>query len=266
MARPTWTGTISFALLSVPVKLFTAQRPKDIRFNQIEKSTGVRIKQKKVSGETGDEVTNEDVVRGFDLGGGRYVYVDDNELDALAPRDAANEKTIQILDFVDLADIDPIYYDKAYYIAPDKGGLRPYALLVAAMKATGKVAVAKVVMRTKEYLTTIRPVGDHLCMETMFFADEVVDPGEIDELDAVAGVQIAEKELDMAKMLVETTAGEFEPSKYRDEYREMVLAMIEAKSAGEVFEAPKSEDAPRVVDLMAALEASLAAAKARKSA
>ena len=264
-ARPIWTGTVSFALLSVPVKLYTATRSKDISFNQIEKSTGGRIKQKRVSATTGEEVAADDIVKGYDLGGERYVVIEPDELEALAPRDAANERTIQILDFVDLADIDPIYYEKAYYIAPDKGGARPYALLVKAMTETKKVAIAKVVLRSKEYLTAIRPLGDMLCMETMLFADEVVNPAEIDGLPDHA-ISIAEKELDMAKMLVETSASAFEPSKYKDEYRERVMALIDAKSAGEIYEVPLTEEAPKVVDLMAALEASLAAAKARKSA
>ena len=263
MARPTWTGTISFALLSVPVKLYTAQRQKDISFNQLERNTGARIKQKRVSSVSGEEITAEDVVKGYDLGGGRYVEIDQAELDDLAPRDAMNEKTIQIVDFVDLSEIDPLYYEKGYYIAPDKGGARPYALLVAAMRETNKVAIAKVVMRGKEYLTAIRPLGNLLCMETMLYADEVVDPAEIDGLPGE--VEIAEKELNMAKMLVETSAGAFDPSQYRDEYREKVMALIEAKAEGRTIEAPALAEPAKVVDLMAALEASLAAAKARKA-
>ena len=262
-ARPTWSGTVSFALLSIPVKLYTATRSKDISFNQIEKSTGGRIKQKKVSATTGEEVASEDIVKGYDLGGDRYVIVEPDELEALAPKDRNNEKTIQILDFVNMDDIDPIYFEKAYYLAPDKGGARPYALLAKAMVASKKVAIAKVVLRQKEYLTAIRPVGDMLCIETMYFPDEVVDPAEIDGLGAE--IEIAEKELDMAKMLVEASSGEFDPSKYKDEYREKVLAMIEAKAAGATYEAPVQEEAPKVVDLMAALEASLAAAKAKKA-
>jgi DNA end-binding protein Ku len=256
---------VSFALLSVPVKLYTATRAKDISFNQIEKSTGQRIKQKRVSSVSGEEVAGDDIVKGYDLGGDRYVLVEPDELDALAPRDAMNEKTIQILDFVSLDDIDPIFYEKAYYLAPDKGGARPYALLARAMAETKKVAIAKVVMRTKEYITAIRPVGDYLCMATMLYADEIVPTSEIDGLPGGA-MEIAPKELEMAKMLVETSAGEFEPEKYRDEYRDRVLELIEAKAAGQTYEPPKLEEAPKVVDLMAALEASLAAAKAKKSA
>jgi DNA end-binding protein Ku len=265
MARPIWTGTISFALLSVPVKLFTATRSKDISFNQLERSTGKRIKQKRVSSETGEEVSADEIVKGYELSKDRYVVVEPDELEALAPTDATNEKTVQILDFIDGSEIDPIYYEKGYYIAPDKGGARPYSLLVQAMKATNKVAIAKVVMRQKEYVVAIRPKGDYLCMETMLFQDELVEPSEIDELANVT-TELNEKELDMAKMLVETTASTFDPAKYKDEYREKVLALIEAKAAGETYEAPQEDKPAQVVDLMAALEASLAAAKARKSA
>jgi DNA end-binding protein Ku len=262
-ARPTWSGTVSFALLSIPVKLYTATRSKDISFNQIEKSTGGRIKQKKVSATTGEEVASEDILKGYDLGGDRYVIVEPEELEALSPKDRNNEKTIQILDFVAMTDIDPLYFEKGYYLAPDKGGARPYALLAKAMTESKKVAIAKVVLRQKEYLTAIRPLNGMLCMETMYFHDEVVSPSEIDGLET--NIDIAEKELDMAKMLVEASSGEFEPAKYKDEYRERVLAMIEAKAAGTAFEMPVAEEAPKVVDLMAALEASLAAAKAKKA-
>ena len=262
--RPIWTGTVSFALLSVPVKLYTATRSKDISFNQIEKSTGARVKQKKVSSVTGDELAAEDIVKGYKLGGDSYVFVESEELDALAPRDAANERTIRILDFVNLSEIDPVYFEKAYYIAPERGGLRPYALLARAMQETGKVAIAKVVMHNREYLTAIRAVGNVLCMETMLFSDEVVSSSEIDGIPE-AGIDIPERELDMAKMLVETSSGAFEPEKYRDEYRDRVMAMIEAKAAGQTFEVPQPDEPAKVVDLMAALEASLAAARAKKA-
>jgi DNA end-binding protein Ku len=265
MARPVWNGTISFALLSVPVKMFTATRAKDISFNQLERSTGARIKQKKVSAATGEEVSTEDIVKGYELRKDEYVVIEPEELESLAPRDASNDRVIQILDFVDASEIDPIHYEKAYYVAPDKGGARPYALLVKAMKSANKVAVAKVVLRQKEYLTALRPKGDFLCLETMFFADEVIDPAEIDELQNIPN-DINERELDMAKMLVETSSSAFDPTQYKDEYRDKVLALIESKAAGRTYELPKTEEAPKVVDLMAALEASLAAAKAKKSA
>lgn len=265
MARPVWNGTISFALLSVPVKLFTATRAKDISFNQLERSTGARIKQKRVSASTGDEVSADQIVKGYEVRKDEYVIIEPDELESLVPHDAANDRVIQILDFVDAADIDPVHYEKAYYVAPDKGGARPYALLVKAMSAAQKVAIAKVVLRQKEYLTALRPKGDVLCLETMYFADEVVDPAEIDELHGSTS-ELNERELDMAKLLIETSSSEFDPSKYRDEYRDRVLALIESKAAGTSFEAPQALETPKVVDLMAALEASLAVAKAKKSA
>jgi DNA end-binding protein Ku len=240
--------------------MYSATRSKDISFNQLEKSTGERIKQKRVSSVTGEEVATDDIVKGYDMGGGRYVLIDPEELEALAPKDANNEKTIVIQEFVDANEIDPVYYEKPYYIGPDKGGARAYRLLVKAMTEMNKVAIAKVVIRQKEYLTTLRPKGDVICMETMLFHDEVIDPADVEELK-VEGSEIAQKELDMAKMLIETSSGAFEPSKYKDEYREKVLQMIEAKATGTVYEAPKAEEPAKVVDLMAALEASLAAMK-----
>ena len=166
---------------------------------------------------------------------------------------------------MDATQIDPVHYEKAYYVAPDKGGARPYALLVQAMTAANKVAIAKVVLRQKEYLTALRPKGSVLCLETMYFADEVVDPNEIDEL-AAAAPELNDRELDMAKMLVEASSTDFEPAKYTDDYRAKVMALIESKAAGHTYEAPALSEAPKVLDLMAALEASLAAAKAKKSA
>jgi DNA end-binding protein Ku len=260
MARPIWSGTISFALLSVPVKLYSATRSKDISFNQIERATNQRIKQKRVSAVSGEEVPVDQIVKGYDLGGERYVFIEPDELDALVPRDANNERTIAIQEFVDEDEIDPVYYEKPYYIGPDKGGSRAYRLLVKAMADTNKVAIAKVVIRQKEYLTTLRAKGDVLCMETMLFHDEVIDPADLDEL-RVEGSEIATRELDMAKMLIETSTAPFEPSKYRDDYRERVMDLIEAKAAGTTYEMPTPEEPPKVVDLMAALEASLAAMK-----
>jgi DNA end-binding protein Ku len=263
MARSIWTGAISFGLVTVPVKLYSAVNRKTVRFHQLHGQTGVRIQQRRVDPSTGDDVPYEDIVKGFEIGPDRYVVIQPEELEALDPR---KTKTIDIEDFVDLADIDPIYYDHPYYLAPGAGGAKPYRLLLEAMRETGKVGIAKVVIRQKEQLVAVRPMqGDVLGMATMIFADEVVDSDRIEELDAVREVEINDRELAIAQQLVDSLAGDFEPEKYRDTYREEVLALIERKAAGEeVAVQPVAEAAEEPVpDLMAALKASLDAVRER---
>ena len=257
MARSMWTGAISFGLVTVPVKLYSAVSRKTVRFHQLSSTTGVRIQQKRVDPTTGDEVPYDDIVKGFEIGPDRYVIIEPGELEALDPK---KTKTIEIEDFVDLSDIDPILYDHPYYLAPGAGGAKPYRLLLEAMRESGKVAIAKVVIRQKENLVAIRPMeGDVLGMATMIFADEVVDPERIDELDTAREVEINDRELSIAKQLVESLSGEFEPGKYHDTYREDVLALIERKAAGEeIAIQPAPEEKPtEVPDLMSALQASL---------
>ena len=266
MARSIWTGAISFGLVTVPVKLYSAVNRKTVRFHQLSGSTGVRIAQKRVDPSTGDEVPYEDIVKGFELAPDRYVIIQPEELEALDPK---KTKTIDIEDFVELADIDPIYYDHPYYLAPGAGGAKPYRLLLEAMRETGKVAIAKVVIRQKEQLVALRPMeGDVLGMATMIFADEVVEADRIDELEAVREVEVTKRELDIAGQLVESLAGDFEPEKYRDTYREEVLALIERKASGEdIAVQPAAEEAEEPVpDLMAALKASLDAVRERDGA
>jgi DNA end-binding protein Ku len=263
MARSIWTGAISFGLVTVPVKLYSAVNRKTVRFHQLHGTTGVRIQQKRVDPTTGEEVPYEDIVKGFEIGPDRYVIIEPGELEALDPK---KTKTIEIEDFVDLSDIDPILYDHPYYLAPGAGGAKPYRLLLEAMRESGKVAIAKVVIRQKENLVAIRPMeGDVLGMATMIFADEVVDPDRIDELDTAREVDVSDRELAIAKQLVESLSGEFEPGKYRDTYREEVLALIERKAAGEeIAVQPAREEAEEPVpDLMAALKASLDAVRER---
>jgi DNA end-binding protein Ku len=263
MARSIWTGAISFGLVTVPVKLYSAVSRKTVRFHQLNGPTGVRIQQKRVDPSTGDEVSYDDIVKGFEIGPDRYVIIEPGELESLDPK---KTRTIEIEDFVDLADIDPIMYDHPYYLAPGAGGAKPYRLLLEAMRESGKVAIAKVVIRQKENLVAIRPMdGDVLGMATMIFADEVVDPERIDELDAAREVDVNDRELSIAKQLVESLSGEFEPDKYRDTYREDVLALIERKAAGEeiAVQPAKEEDEEPVPDLMAALKASLDAVRER---
>jgi len=261
MARSIWTGAISFGLVTVPVKLYSAVNRKTVRFHQLSGKSGVRISQKRVDPSTGDEVAYDDIVKGFELTPDRYVVIEPGELETLQPK---KTKTIEIEDFVELSDIDPIYYDHPYYLAPGTGGAKPYRLLVEAMRETDRVAIARVVIRSKEALVAVRPMGDHvLGMSTMLFPDEVVDPDSIDEISATAEVDVTKRELDIAKQLVESLAGPFEADKYHDTYRQEVLDLIERKAAGEeiaVQPATDEEEEP-VPDLMAALKASLDAVR-----
>lgn len=264
MARAIWSGSISFGLVTIPVKLYNAVSRRTVHFNQLDSRTNSRIKQKRVSGDDGSEVPSEHLVKGYELGSGNYVIVTDDELAALDPK---AQRTIEIEEFVDLAEIDPIYYDSAYYLAPDQATVKPYALLAEAMERSQKVGIARFVMRTKQYLAAIRPVDGKLVLSTMVYPDEVNAPAEIPELADVEGVEVSDRELDMAEQLVESLAAEFEPAKFHDTYREQVLALIERKAAGEqeVVAAPAAPSAEKVVDLMAALEASVKEAKAARS-
>ena len=260
MPRSMWSGAISFGLVNVPVKLYSAVNKKTVRFHQLNGRTGHRIAQKRTDAQTGDEVAFEDIVKGYELTKDRYVVITPDELETLDP---VKSRSIDIEDFVDLADIDPVYYDHPYYLVPDKGAAKAYGLLLDAMRESGKVAIAKVVIRSKEQLVAIRPArGDVLMMETMIFADEVVPPDSIDDLPAADDLNVSDRELKMAQQLIESLTSDFEPEKYKDEYREKVLQMIERKASGEeITVQPEAPQPARVPDLMAALEASLAAVK-----
>jgi len=260
MPRSIWSGAISFGLVNVPVKLFSAVSPKDVRFHQLDAKTKSRVRQKRVSAATGEEVPYEEIVKGYELGPDTYVTITPEELEALDPKAT---KSIDIEDFVDLDQIDPVFYERPYYLVPDKGGAKAYALLREAMRETNKVGIARLVLRTKQYLAAIRPMDDALVLETMLFADEVVPP---DELDLPGKeIEVTEREEKMARQLIDSLTTDFDPEKYRDEYRERVLELIEQKAAGqEIVVEDTAEEAPKVVDLMAALEASLAAVKKSK--
>jgi DNA end-binding protein Ku len=258
MPRPIWSGSVSFGLVNVPVKLMTATSQKDVRFHQLHDADGGRINQKRVCSLDGEEVEYGHIVKGYDLGGGRYVRVEPEELAAI---DVEATRTIDIEEFVDLADIDPVYFERSYYLVPDGRAEKPYALLVETMARTGKVAVGRFVLRTKQYLATIRARDGILILATMLYADEVVDPEEL-EVPTAQDTIPTERELSMATQLVESLSAGFEPDKYHDDYREKVLALIEAKADGEIVTQPEAPAAAApVVDLMAALEASLAQAK-----
>jgi DNA end-binding protein Ku len=260
MARAVWSGSISFGLVNIPVKLFNAVSRRSVSFNQIDSRTGSRIRMQRVSAVDGTEVPYEAIVKGYELAPDRYVLIEPEELDALDPEAT---HTIDIEEFIDLAEIDPIFYDAAYYVAPVKGTEKPYALLVRAMEEEGKVAIARFVMRTKQYLAALRPKDGKLVISTMVYADEVIPTDEVRELDGLDDLDVSDRELLMAKQLIESLTAEFEPDKFRDEYRDKVLELIERKSEGieTVVEAPAPAEEPKVVDLLAALEASVKEAR-----
>lgn len=260
MPRAIWSGSISFGLVNIPIKLYNAVTRKTVHFNQIDTRSNSRIKQQRVSTADGTEVPGEALAKGYELTPGQYVVLSDDELAALDPEAS---RAIEIEQFVDLADIDPVYYDAAYLVAPDPATVKPYALLCKAMEESGKVGIARFVMRTKQYLAAIRPMDGKLALSTMVYADEVNDPASIPEIEAAAGVEVGDKELKMARQLVESLSEPWDPSVFHDTYREQVMDLIERKAAGktELVEAPAAASSDKVVDLMAALEASVAAAK-----
>jgi DNA end-binding protein Ku len=265
MPRPIWSGSISFGLVNVPVKLFSAVNQQDVRFNQLHKDDGGRIKQKRVCSIDGAEVAFEDVVKGYEIGPDRYVTIDPEELAALDPKAT---QTIDIEEFVDLEQIDPIFYEHAYYLVPDKRAEKAYTLLTEAMLRSNKVGIARFVMRTKQYLAALRPTGPALVLSTMLYADEVVPVERLDGLPEPGdNASVSDKELAMAESLIESLSVEtFDPTKFHDEYREQVLDLIARKAAGETIEAPVAiEQGGKVLDLMAALEASVKAAKEKRA-
>ena len=264
MARSIWSGAISFGLVNVPVKVFTAVRKKDVRFHQLHEKDGARVQQKRVCSLDGEEVPYEEIAKGYEIGSGQYVMIEPDELDALDPEAT---HTIDIEDFVELDQIDPLFYDSSYYLVPDERGSKPYRLLLEAMQDANRVGIATVVMRTKQYLVAVRPLGNALVMSTMNFVDEVVPQEDLEGLPT-GRVKVSDRELKMANQLIDSLAGDFDPEKYKDTYREQVLELIEKKAAGQEIVAPAAPEKPApVIDLMAALEASLAAAKdGRKSA
>jgi DNA end-binding protein Ku len=260
MPRAIWSGSISFGLLNVPVKLYSAVSKKSVSFRELRASDGSRIRHKRVAEADGEEVSYDEIVKGYEIAPDQYVRITREELDEIDPK---KTRAIEIQDFVDLDEIDPIYFDHPYYLGPAEGAEKPYALLTKAMGDSRKVAIARFVLRNKEHLAAIRPLGNVLTMATMRFADEVAPADEVAaDIDADGG-KPKQREVEMAKSLIESLTTEFDPSSYRDEYREELLALIERKARGEevveaVSEAPQPTKAP---DLMAALEESLAAVR-----
>jgi DNA end-binding protein Ku len=261
MPSAIWTGSISFGLVQVPVRLVSATKSRDVSFNQLEEGTGARIRYKKVSDQTGEEVPPDKIKRGYEISKGRYVMIEPDELDVLRPK---GSHAIEIEEFIDLDEIDPLYFEQPYYLVPDAKGVKPYKLLVEAMNELNKVAIGRIIVRSKERLVAIRTVDDMLCIETMRYADEVLPREGLVPSDD--DVELTDREVAMARQLVESLASEeFLPEKYHDEYREQVLDLIERKAAGESIVAEPMVEAPaKVLDLVAALEASLEKAQHAK--
>lgn len=253
--RSTWSGSLSFGLVNVPVKLYTAVSEKDVRFNLLHAGCGSRIQQKRVCAKDGCEVSAEQIVKGFEVEKGKWVTVTPEELASV------ETKTIAIEAFVDAREIDPVYFASTYWVGPGEHAERPYALLLGAMAKTGKAAIAKVTMRGKEQLCCVRARGGVLALSTLNYADEVNGTADI----APEVPEVSEREMALAERLIESQAASFDPAAYRDEHRAKVLALIERKAAGETVEIAAEKPAAPVIDLAAALEASLAAKPAAKA-
>jgi DNA end-binding protein Ku len=257
MARAIWSGSISFGLLNVPVRMYSAVARRNIALREIRESDSARIKHRRVAEGTDEEVPYDEIIKAYELTPGQYVPLTKDEMKALAPE---KTRAIDVQDFVDLTEIDPMYFDSPYYLGPADGAEKAYSLLAKAMKASGKVAIARFVLRSKENLAAIRSDGKVLTLTTMRFADEVVPVDELEILPDKAAKPV-KREQEMAEQLIESLSTDFEPTAYHDEYREQLLSLIERKAEGKEIvasdtEAPKATKAP---DLMAALEESIAA-------
>ncbi len=259
MARAIWSGTISFGLLNVPVKLYSAVARRNIALREIREADSARIKHRRVAEGTDEEVPYENIVKAYELSPGQYVPLSKDEMAALAPE---KTRAIDVQDFVDIEEIDPMYFDSPYYLGPAEGAEKAYSLLAAAMENSGKAAIARFVFRNKEHLAALRSADGVLTLTTMRFHDEVVPPGELDVLPEKKQ-KVAKREREMAEQLIASLSTEFDPDQYRDEYREQLLALIERKAEGKEIVAPEAEEpqATKAPDLMAALEESIAAVK-----
>jgi DNA end-binding protein Ku len=264
MPRAMWSGAISFGLVNVPIKMYTAARSQDVRFNQLHEPDMSRVRLKKFCAVEDIEVPADEIVRGYAVGKDQYVVITDEEMEALAPNVTSG---IEIEEFVNLSDIDPVFFESSYYLVPEKNGTKAYALLLNAMEKAQRIALGRVVLRNKQYLVAIRPAGRALAMSTLYYPDEVVQQEELDGLPA-ENVEASEREMAMAQQLIDALSNPFEPEKYHDEYRDQLMELIDRKADGaEVVEMPERPAATaNVTDLMAALEASIAAAKQTKSA
>jgi DNA end-binding protein Ku len=260
MARAIWSGSISFGLLNVPVRLYSAVARRNIALREIRESDSARIKHRRVAEGTDEEVPYENIVKAYEITPGRYVPLSKDEMSALAPE---KTRAIEVQDFVDIEEIDPMYFDSPYYLGPADGAEKAYSLLAAAMEKSGKAAIARFVFRNKEHLAAIRASDNVLTLTTMRFADEVVPASELDDALPQQQGKVAKKEQEMAEKLIDSLSTEFDPSSYRDEYREQLLELIESKAEGKEIVASEAEEPEptKAPDLMAALEESIAAAK-----
>lgn len=256
--RAMWRGSISFGLINVPIKMYAATENKRISFRQIHRECGTPIHYEKVCTTCNRKVEDDEIARGYEFEKGRYVIIEDKDLESIPDE---TTRTIDIIDFVELADIDPIYYDRSYYLGPEETGQKAYILLRRAMEEGGKIAIAKVVIRSKQSLACIRPYGKgHLVMETMFYPDEVRN---VEDVPVQPQAKLQEREIEMALQLVESLSTRFEPEKYTDDYRQALIEIIQAKVEGEEISIPTPRD-EKVVDLMEALKASLELAEKAK--
>ncbi len=256
MPRAIWKGVISFGMVSIPIRLFPATESKDIGFRQLRRNTNTRVRMLRWDPVEEQEVPYDEIVKGYEYAKDRYVVLDDEDLEKLP---LPTKHTIELTAFVEESDIDPVHYEKSYYLAPEDAGIKPYSLLIRAMQAKGLIAIAKVAIRTKERLCALRARGDQLILETLYYPDEIRDPGEAAAVD-----EVSEEEMEMARALIEMLEEPFDPEKYKDQYREALMTIINAKLEGQEVATPEAAAPQPAVDLMAALRASVEAAKARK--
>ncbi len=260
--RPIWKGAISFGMVTIPVKLYTATQSKDVRFRLLHKEDGAPIEEKRFCTADGKEVAWDDLVRGFEVSKGEYVILDPDEIDAAKPESST---TIDIGDFVLADEIDPVYFEKSYFLEPTEIGAKPFSLLKRALEETERVALARVTIRTRERLATLRAYEDTLVLETMFWPDEIRSTGALD-LPEGDEAKVRTKELEMARDLVKNLADKFRPDSYTDAYREALERLIEQKMKGETRSAKRRKPEPKVIDLMDALRASVDEAKGARKA
>lgn len=256
-----WKGAVSFGLVNIPVSMYVATENKDIKFHYLHQDCMARVSYQKVCSKCGQEIKPENIVKGYEFQTGNYVIINEEDL-ARIPQE--NTKTIDILDFVKLEQVDPVYFDKSYYLAPAPGGDKAYSLIVEAMKTTGKIAIAKIMIRSKQSLAALRVKEDNLILETIFYPDEIRSPVSLGK--GIGVEKLHDNEIKMAVSLIENLSIDFDPHHYEDEYRKALWEMIEAKIAGEEIVAPAQQpQGGKVVDLMEALKASVKLAEANKT-